>query len=80
MATKATKTKVVSKKTELKRAIKLQDMTVAELHIKEKDLRKQIAKATLEMAAGKAKNVRLGFTLRKQLAKTLSVLRMKHND
>ena len=57
--------------------IKLVDMTSAELMVEAKRLRDQIAKTRLEMAVGRVKNLRLGFNLRKRLARVLTVLNNK---
>lgn len=70
-----TKEKKAVKKAELK----LADMMPAELAVQAKDLRGKIAAANLERTAGKAKNMRLTYTLRKQLARTLTMLKSKGN-
>ena len=58
-------------------AIKLIDLTVAELSVKAHELRGEIAKTGLQIEAKKQKNVRKKYMLRKQLARTLTVLNMK---
>ena len=69
----ATKT---SKK-ETKVQIKLQDMTVPELMEKVKQLKTSAQKIKLERIVSKSRNVREVYNLRKQLARTKTVLNMK---
>ncbi len=57
--------------------IKLKDMTADELKNKAAELAGKIALARLEKAAGKAKNMRLVFNLRRERAKVLTVLNIK---
>ena len=53
------------------------DLTTLELTAKAGELRQEVVKTRLETRAGKQKNVRKGYLLRKQLARTLTVLNMK---
>lgn len=61
----------------VKKEIKISELTIEELGVKAVELRRQVSKTRLEMAAGKIKNKREVFNLRKKLARVLSVLNMK---
>ena len=61
----------------MKNEIKLTEMTKEELGNMTKDIRGQIVKAKRELTAGKSRNLRLGFNLKKKLARVLTVLQLK---
>jgi ribosomal protein L29 len=69
--------KIMTTKKELVPEVALVDMTVDELQKKAKDLTERIAKARLEKASGKLKNLRQAFMLSDQLARVLTILNIK---
>lgn len=60
-----------------KAEIPLVDMTPGELTTKAGQLKTTIVKVKLEMAAGRLKNRKQAFTLKKELARVLTILRVK---
>jgi ribosomal protein L29 len=75
MATKTKPTKSAPSK--VQKEIALVDMNATELAVKAKELKAKIAKFGVEKYAGKMKNIKEGYSLRKQLARTLTVLNQK---
>ena len=61
----------------IKNEVKLTDMTKEELVKLAGEVRGQIVKAMREMSTGKLRNLRLGFNLKKKLARVLTVLQLK---
>ncbi len=57
--------------------ISLKDMTASELMVEAKRLNREVAKLRLEKSVGKLKNLKSVFFARKNLAKTLTVLKTK---
>jgi len=67
-----------TKKKNEEKIIRLTDMTVVELVAKIGELTGKIQKQRLEIAVGRAKNIREVFHLRKQLARTKTVISLKN--
>ena len=57
--------------------IKITDMTGTELAARAKELRREVAKTRMEIAAKKQRNTRKAFNLRRELARTRTVLNIK---
>jgi len=81
MAKTQTITNKASKRTTaVKTDIKMSEMTAAELLFTVTNLRLESAKGRMEAKAGKQKNVRKYFMLRKQIARALSYLNQKKTE
>jgi len=66
--------KNTKQKTKPTKGVELSDMTVTELQNRVKQLRTEIRKKTLLIRAGRERNTRGGFNLRKDLARTMGAL------
>jgi ribosomal protein L29 len=60
--------------------IKLKDMSVAELNNRAREIRATISKNRLEKTTGKLKNTRMVFNLRKELARILTLNKVKSSN